>query len=823
MSTNFSYDDFFSLLESTSQAIVAFNSNRKILFANNLALSLSGYFNEELLGKPLQALIPSQDKIQKKDGSFLKIKKHKNNIELKSVDIHFTSFLPLHSESTPFLTSLREVELLYKVATLATQDYSFEECLGQMLKSICEHIGWPIGHAYLLNEKNADEIYPSDIWYLEHEEKFQEFKEITMKTKFKIGEGLPGRIFKSGKVEWSNSVLDKSNFMRAQLCSSLGVNRAFGFPIHLEDKIVCAVEFFTPDTSLPEKSLLRLMESVSQQISLVFQKQSQKHKLASKALEMELLYKASSLATQNYSIEESLQVIIDSVCTTIGWPVGHVYLASKETPDELYPSNIWHVQDEDAFQIFKDVTMKTKFKLGVGLPGRVLKSGKAEWIANVQEDSNFPRPKLHPSIEVKGAFGFPVQLEGEIICVLEFFTRTTENPNNELLKIIDAASQQISLVFQKKKTQSELTLALDTKSRFLATMSHEIRTPIAVIIGAAELIDTKDLSKDQKILFEKLKNNSANLLKLITNILDFSKGESDLKTSLDTEINLPILIDQLKENFSKTAKEKEIEFSIHIEETVPKIIVLDHFFLERILTNLIENAFKFTKKGSIHLEISKQEGMLHFLLKDTGIGISKKDIPHTFDKFRQANSQDSREFGGSGLGLSICKQLVSLLGGKISVSSTLGEGSTFTFTTLLKEKNEPSLEVKNLETDPKKLTGNILLAEDNEDNQLIINHFLKKTSCKVDLANDGKEALEKVKEGKYDLVLMDMQMPIMDGYASTKAIRDLEKDKHTIIIALTANALEEDKNKCLESGCDAYLSKPISSENLIKELSKWLN
>lgn len=396
------------------------------------------------------------------------------------------------------------------------------------------------------------------------------------------------------------------------------------------------------------------------------------------------------------------------------------------------------------------------------------------------------------------------------------------------------SSQQKQLI----ETRDQALEASKIKGQFLATMSHEIRTPMNSVLGMAQLLKKTDLDSRQLHFVETLKQSGNSLLSLISDILDFSKIEEG-KVRLETiPFNLHSLLHEIKDQFYSLAIDKKLSISVNASPNLPHSIKGDPYRLRQILYNLIGNAIKFTSSGSIIIsaELSDKEGTeyISFSVADTGIGVSP-DIIHTlFESFTQADSSTTREFGGTGLGLSIASKIVTLMGGSIHADSVPGFGSVFHFsipympTSAAEEQElEASLYSRSYSTDYDGSQFRLLVAEDEEINRMFITELLEESGFQyIDIAHNGKEVLEKVQNSTYDMVLMDCQMPLMDGYTATREIRQFESlsdRKHrTIIVALTANALSDDRTKCLNAGMDDYLAKPLDEKELSRVFVHWL-
>lgn len=408
---------------------------------------------------------------------------------------------------------------------------------------------------------------------------------------------------------------------------------------------------------------------------------------------------------------------------------------------------------------------------------------------------------------------------GELQSHVNNMARSIEKQQQEL-------KDNLQNLLQAKEEADKANLA---KSQFLATMTHELRTPLNGALGMMQLLSNTQLNAEQNHYLLIARESSELLLNIVNNILDFSeieKGELQLQ---EKYFDINAIFDNLLTPLSYEAKKKGLEFTAHIDPQLKDINVLgDDVRIRQILLNLVANAVKFTPQGSVTiglnaLQLTGKQATLELKVTDTGIGISEKDQQIIFDSFRQADGSHRRKYGGSGLGLAIVRRLCDLMNADISLTSTENKGSAFTIRWSCPYQISSDLEHHTLQEETLLAGKTVLIVEDNPINQLLVSKILRRWGMTTVTTDNGAEALIAIEKQRFDIILMDLQMPVMDGFEATQAIRRHAQYRHTPIIALTANNFKDDSDYCFRVGMNDFLSKPVSLTNLKEKIRFWLS
>lgn len=526
--------------------------------------------------------------------------------------------------------------------------------------------------------------------------------------------------------------------------------------------------------------------------------------------------------------------ILQAICGSLNWSVGAIWRVDHRE-ELLRCVETWHMSTGQVKE-FDRGTHEQTFSPGVGLPGRVWAQAQPFWIEDVTQDANFPRATAAALEGLHAAFGFPILLGAEVLGVLEFFSHQIQQPDHRLLEMMNAIGSQIGQFIERIEAEEALRgyardletarkraeEATRAKSEFLANISHEIRTPMNAMIGMTELALATRITREQREYLNAIQSSADGLLTLVNDLLDFSKIEAR-KLQLDrVGFNLRDALEDTMRVLALRAGQKGLELACHIHRDVPDALVGDPLRLRQIVINLVGNAIKFTEHGEVVLQVEAESpgdhnAHLRFSVTDTGIGVPPEKQVAIFEVFAQADSSTTRRYGGTGLGLAISAQLVELMGGRISVESQPGQGSTFHFSARF-EVQQPGME-----TPPARwrtLTDlPVLIVDDNATNRRILEEVLTNWRMRPLAVESGATALATLEKSlragqPFAVVLLDGHMPDMDGFAVAERISLDQRYADMKLVMLTSASQPEDVARCRKLGISAYLTKPIKQSEL---------
>ena len=689
----------------------------------------------------------------------------------------------------------RQLTVLYETARVLADSASYADAVPRILNAVGEALGWEFGALWDVDPR-AGVLRCTATWSAAPAS-FESFAATSRDRTFAPGEGLPGRVWASGRPAWIPDVLSDPNFPRAPMAARDGLRSALGFPLVVGTTTRGVMEFFSRQIQEPDEALLDLFAAVGRQMGVFMSRKSAQDDLDRFfTLSLDMLCIART---------DGIFVRVNPQWTRV---TGYTEAELLARP---YLDFV-HAEDRKS-------TLAAGARLAAGDPvvwfeNRYrCKDGTYRWLMWMCA------PFLEQGLVYASARDITDRRQAED--ALRRYAAEMAAARQVQEENATRLSQLVADLDVARHRAEDATAA---KGEFLANMSHEIRTPMNAILGMTQLLAKSSLTEEQRDLVGTASEATESLLSLINDILDFSKIEA---RRLDLEAAAFDVRDTVADALrlvAPKAREKGLRLASQIDEAVPATLVGDAARLRQILLNLVGNAAKFTEQGEVVvavdvMESSASEVQLHFAVRDTGIGVPADKQWRIFGAFVQADGSTTRKYGGTGLGLTISAELVELMHGRIWIDSVVGRGSTFHFSALFARAShaqvvqppppEPDLATTSSRASRRPLR--ILLAEDNAINQRVVSGMLASGGHQVVVVDNGHQAVAAVQRQVFDVVLMDIQMPEMNGLEATAAIREAERGSggRLPIIAMTAHAMTGDRERCLAAGMDGYVAKPI--------------
>ena len=542
----------------------------------------------------------------------------------------------------------------------------------------------------------------------------------------------------------------------------------------------------------------------------------------------------ATTTNDNESLEDTLSFALGEICQFMNWATGHVYWVAPDG-ETLISADLWYGVDASR-ELFRHATHTIALRRGRGLPGRVLAEEAPVWLPDVAVDPNFPRYRVARLCGLHAAFAFPVLVGREVAAVLEFFSLEAAAPNASVLRAMVQIGAILGRAIERKRAEERLLekvaeaeaqrqaaeAANRAKSDFLAVTSHEVRTPLNAVLGLAQALRMEPLTPKQGELVDGVLEAGAMLMRLLNAVLDVSKIEAGKMSLACAPFDLAQTARTVAQIWSARVAELGLELALDLEALPePCRLISDPGKIEQVLVNLISNAAKFSPPGgriTVRLGAAppadgRREVRLEVI--DQGPGVKPEERHRIFGAFEQ--TEIGREAGGAGLGLSICAGHAALLGGALGVSDAPGGGAAFRleFSALVDDAAPAAPETRVADVDPSGLR--ILAAEDHPVNRQVLQALLAPLGVDLTFAENGRQALDALAEAQFDLVLMDVNMPVMDGVSALREIRRLDGPPAGVpVVMLTANVFDEDVRHYLESGADEVLKKPVDVRELYR-------
>lgn len=723
-------------------------------------------------------------------------------------------------------TRARQLATLNTIGDVVNRSLNLDEVLTQAVAKMVETLSFDAAWIYILDDSQDQLVLKASIGL--EEATIQKIRQRPPT------EGVNGKVFTTG----SHLIFEdyRSDDGDTRLAShgtfrALGFASTASFAIKAKDKVIGVLHLANHAKRHLAADELRLIESITQTIGVGVEKSHLLEQTGQDLQRRQILHEVNLAVTSTLELDE----IGPKLLAALTKRLPYAYTLALR----LFDSSTGRL-----LRVAGTNTDSKALEMFDALAQRAVDDRDAVVIENLAADPSVPQRESFAGEDQRSLLCVPLMMGSECLGVLSLTSRTMLEFRSQEVELLQTVANQAAMgiynaqlyrdiVAQKEAIEKakEAEAAAAVKARFFAMMSHEIRTPLNAVIGLTDLLLHSKLDDDQRNMVDTVKQSGSSLLAVINDILDFSKIDADKVVIEQADIEIDRLMTGVVDILSLQAKQKGLELISTVDPAVPRFFVGDAARIRQILFNLVGNAVKFTGAGTISVNLTVAEEndrglLLRFAVKDPGIGISAAAQARLFQPFSQADSSTTRKYGGTGLGLAICKKLAEHMGGQMGLESAEGKGSLFWFSVFgQRAEQQTAIADNNLVTaHPSARAGQarILLVEDNPVNQMVALRLLKMLGYEADTAGDGAEAVAALEQVAYDLLLMDCEMPNMDGYQATALIRQMETQsgRRHRIVAMTANAMDGDREKCLNAGMDDYLAKPIQLETLQTTLER---
>ena len=692
------------------------------------------------------------------------------------------------------------------VTRVLAEARDLEAAAAPLVEAICNVVGWTCGAVWRLDRRGHDRMYCVNTWT--RRGGASGFAAHSRTCTFARGVGLPGRVWELGSLVWVPDVALEANFPRAAAAEAAGLRVGCALPILVSGadgapEVVGVIEAFGQQPRKADPRVVSLFESLGSQVGQFLERRQSESALRESEERTRLIIDSALDAVVTIDMQGVVHAWNTQAERTFGWTAAEAI--GRDLADLIIPERL-----------------RAAHRLGLQrdhVPGQ-----------SAVLERRLEMPALH-----RDGREFTVELS--IAPVYRDRTRAGDRVGRPVLYsgFLRDITQRLEAEQELRRAKEAAESAAAAKADFLATMSHEIRTPMNAIIGLTGLLMDAELPSAERAYVSTVRDAGESLLAIINDILDFSKVEAG-RLELETLPCAPReLLDDVVDLFAPNARAKGLDLDAVVAPEVPAAVLCDPGRVRQVLNNLVSNAIKFTEQGRVQIEVAVSEAgdplRLRFTVSDTGIGIAPDVLPRLFQAFSQADTSMSRRYGGTGLGLAISDRLAHLMGGGLSVESTVHHGSTFALEIPVRAATMVPREMAERPASTYVTGGatpapraRALVVEDNPANQMVAVALLRRLGVLADQASDGHEALQAVERVRYDAILMDCQMPGMDGYEATRQIRKRAVDgrPRVPIVAMTANVLDGERERCLAAGMDDYLPKPVRVAELASVLARWV-